>query len=186
MGNNVLIQDVFRENIIPKIQNYLIEIREDVNTPLESKAHILPELLFYHSSVIEFVNIVKTCLNNEKSYYPFIYINSQGVEYGDIDTDGNILVTIKSIVIGTSTLQEFKSEDRDLITIKPILLKIEKKLREVMQLSFRLIYDGQANRKIWYCYGKESIYGVESTFGDVIDAIELKNIKLKIKKNCNE
>ena len=31
----------------------------------------------------------------------------------------------------------------------------------------------QADRKIWYCYGSEGLYGVESVFGDIIDSIEL-------------
>lgn len=181
--NEVLIQDIFRQKLMPKMQLYLRELREEINP---TNSNDLPPLTFYHSTGIEFVNIIKEKLVNKQPFYPFIFIDSQGVEYGNVDYEGMIDVKVKSIVIAVNTLSEFLSQDRDLNNIKPILLPMETKLRELMKNCIDLKFDNlvQADRKIWYCYGKEGLYGVESVFGDIIDAIELKNLNFKIKNNC--
>lgn len=104
----------------------------------------------------------------------------------EVETSGVTECSL-TIVICFSTQSDYRSKDRYDKVITPILEPIYKEFKEQLLLHPRLIgYDipnKKVNRPYW---GVEEKNGnVANIFPDVLDAIEISNLKLKyINNNC--
>lgn len=146
----------------------------------------LPNLLFYYSTPTEFIDVLKKMAELDKlAPYPFVYVNSQTVEYDK--TNKNLTrISVGELIIATLTSPQYKSAERDLKTFKPILLPYMEALLDRVEHGQSLVLESYGKTRLHYFYGKEGLYGSESNlFNDSVDAIQITDLEFRLTKNNN-
>jgi hypothetical protein len=170
----IIISDLFNLYIVDRVQTM-----GDVNeTPFDA-------LLFYHSSIYEFNETMKKLTSSSTpKKFPFIWINNGGGNVVSRFEQDTQYISIGQIILGTLSSPNYVSDVRTERVFKPILIPLKDNLMYVL--------DGNNTRAIQllnqtyesenhYFYGKDKD---ENPFNDFIDVIEIKDIELRIKKDC--
>lgn len=183
-------QDYFA-NLLPRINQKFKDIcfisNEDGKILLTETGKLLslPEsqntfdLNFKYSTPTEFVSELTNWSENPvQAKYPALFINSMTVD------ETFDYITIGEIVIATLSDPNWNSQERDAYSFKPILNNLYRFLDEGIKESRDMCYfdfPQTHSVKFHYFYGKAGLYGGEGNmFKDHVDAIEIKNLKLRI------
>lgn len=146
----------------------------------------LNNLFFLHCSINEFNKTLLDITGEgyEGKRYPFIWINNGGGNVvSEIYVDHQY-IKIGQILIGTLSKNSYLSDERTAQVFKPILIPLKD--------AFMKVLDGNNTRAIQllgdsyecenhYFYGKDKD---SNPFNDFIDVIEIKDITLRINKDC--
>lgn len=155
------------------IQDEIIVMAERIRVKLGLDA-IKP----YYSTPYEFVTMLTKLKADVK--YPFIFINSIGVRYGDKG-----MVTVPDIVVATRSDKNWSALERDTKSMKPFLIPIVDEFERQMRFSRELRIQTVGEKVLHYFYGTSGINGYEGVlFPDHVDAIQLINYKFRISNNC--
>jgi len=155
------------------IQDILCKEAEWIRLDLD-----LDNAKFKHSTVNEFIAEMKKLTVDQK--YPFFFVNASTVEY-DLEKPDDIIVSVGEIVIATTALANFTSEQRDEKVFNPILSPF------LNQFLYRMDYNQEASIykagkiKYQYRYGVQGKTGTESDIlDDAVCAIQLTNFQFRI------
>jgi hypothetical protein len=149
-------------------------------TRIESKYTTL-SLKFRYCTAQEWMNELSNLSKTSKigDMYPFFFVNSMTVRQTDD------LVDIGEIVIATLSNATWTAEQRKIKNFDAWLSPLYEYLKESMQLSKSFSLNDFGTRVDHLFYGKSGLYGYEGDlFHDRIDAIEIKNLKLRLYKKC--
>jgi len=148
-------------------------------TRVESKYTTLA-LKFRYCTPQEWMNELQQLSKNTKTgdMYPFFYVNSMTVKQTDD------LVEIGEIIIATLSNVTWTAEQRKIKNFDTWLTPLYDYLKESMQLSKSFSLNDFGTRVDHLFYGKSGLYGYEGDLFDRIDAIEIKNLKLRLYKKC--
>lgn len=185
-----MIQDLFA-NMLPRINQKFKDISfitdDNGNIILNEEGELfqLPQsqnlfdLNFICSTGEEFVDtLVGWNQKPTKAKYPVWFVNIDTI---DSQADW---VTIGEMVLATRSKPEWNSKKRDAYSFKPILNNIYRFIDDGIKESQDFCYydypqTHSVNPK--YFYGRNGLYsGKANTFKDHVDAIEIKNLKLRI------
>ena len=90
------------------------------------------------------------------------------------------------LVICAQSEKKWKALERTVETFEPILYPIYESLMKHIKNDGVFSIVGSYDKIDRYSWGKNGLYGnTANLFNDYIDAIEIKNLKLEILKNCN-
>ncbi len=135
------------------------------------------KLRFYHSTPIEFVNVVGKESVNQK--LPFFFVNSM------LSSEGDGIWVIKDIVIATMSDKNWTREKRDAVNFKPILIPVLQEFHRILCFDRDLSVYRTGDTIFHYFYGETGLKGYEAhKFTQSVDAIQLKNFQFKMSRNC--
>lgn len=170
-----MIQYVFSDKVIPRVQNRFAAMAvlsnewvQAITTPSYLLSGVSSTVNFKYSEAQEWVNELPHRM--EKDRYPFLFINASTVKYrGDV-------CTIGELVIATLSNEEWGADARERHNINPILRNLKDLVVEAIDVFFAT--DRPFEPEYEYVYN-----ALRSTdFKDDIDAVVLRNIKLRIIK----
>lgn len=116
---------------------------------------------------------------NTINMYPFFFVNSMTVRQSDD------MIEIGEIVIATLSDTRWTAEQRKIKNFDAILSPLYRNIEESMKLSKDFSLNDFGTRIDHLFYGKVGLYGYEKDiFHDRIDAIEIKNLKIRLYKKC--
>lgn len=158
----------------------ILDEMKSLVTRVESKYSTLT-LKFRYCTPQEWTNELGLLAKNSKTddMYPFFFVNSMSVRQTDD------IVEIGEIVLATLSNANWTAEQRKIKNFDAWLSPIYRYLKEAMELSKDFSLNDFGTRVDHLFYGKSGLYGYEgSLFNDRIDAIEIKNLKLRLYKKC--
>lgn len=181
----IMIQDTFGLYVIPRINTEfrkMFVISDEMGRPIlteEAKALGIVsttfDLKFRHDLPEEWSKELSE-LRDDKNKYPFLFIDSTSVVYED---NGN--VTIGYMVLATLSKDSYYSGQRDIRSYKPYLNNLDALLEDTMHHVFGTQNPLPCQKRILY---KGKLTGQKQPQDTYIDAIEYKNLKLRILNNC--
>jgi hypothetical protein len=142
-----------------------------------------PTNLFFHRSTYrEFVDIMVQ-FKDQKDRFPLIFLNSPTI---DIKIVGDLgYATLGQIIIATSSLPNLTSDIREVQSFRTILRPLSNMFLDSLRVLGMIDEKTEINIKEHFFYGNLDDDGVSGNlFSDYVDAIEIKNLKIKLKTNC--
>ena len=137
------------------------------------------KIKFYYSTPVEFINIVGKESIREK--LPFFFVNSMN------STEKDDIWTIKDIVIATLSDTNWTREKRDELNFRPILIPILKEFERILMFDRDISIFSKGETYFHYFYGETGLIGYDGqNFTQPVDAIQLKNFKIRMSKNCTK
>jgi hypothetical protein len=115
-----------------------------------------------------------------------IFINSNKIDYKYINS-GLIEATLGQIIIATNSIPEWTYDIRDFQNFEPILRPLSQTFIESLERFGFIKPSTDIQWKEWHFFGRNGEYGsTGNLFSDFVDAIEIKNLKIRIQTNkCN-
>jgi len=178
------VQDTIRDYVVPRIETKVkanLVLGDEIGRAILAASGlpigVSPEsveftLKFKYSYAQEWIAEMGE-YSDDKDKYPFLHVNAKGVTYeGDV-------VTIPEMVLATVTDFTWTSEQKDANTPNPIILNILAYLEDSLDAYF-----GTENG---FCLRYEPLYNAQlngENTNDYIDAVLIKNTKLRILKTC--
>lgn len=178
-----VIVDLFN-NIVAKVSAVLTDDFKQID----------PNITGVHYDFGHPIEIINTLAEKDKTNtfvfqkYPLIALFQDFPENNNIVEDG-LFEVVLHIVIVRSTDPNYRAKERYDKNFKPFLYPIYDQLMKEINNSGYFMTQGvdsirhvKIDRLFW---GSESLYGnKKNIFGDWVDAIEIKNLKLKVYKTC--
>ena len=173
------------------ISDQMRSIVEKMDTELYHAETFPYHLNFLHGHPLEIVQVLQERLSSpdhKDLRFPLIALfrdfkitkgkKTEADIYGD---------TSLNLIIAMQTVAAYRADQRETLVFKPILYPIYNELLKQIKLSgfYSVNYAGiehdQTDRYYW---GRSGLYGnTGNTFNDYLDAIEIENLRLKIKNN---
>jgi hypothetical protein len=157
----------------------------DVDGFVETRSFTMsnPDTVMFHRSTYnEFIALLEQ-INTQKDKFPLIFLNSPTIEFSFKGEQG--YATIGQIVIATSSLHNLTSDIREIQSFKFILRPLYNLFIESLFAYGFLTQDVEIKAKEHFFYGKDDKSGTSGhLFCDYVDAIEIKNLKIKLKQIC--
>jgi len=183
----VLLNDLFIDHIVDRVKQYTLIVDDRAGSPTLGQKIPLPNLFFLHSSLNEFNDdmLKLTGGKEEDKKFPFIWINNgrKNVIY-EFNSVGEQIITVKQMLVGTMTKNNYSSEQRTEKVFRSILNPLVDTLMYYLSLNggnCELI-DESYKFENHYFYGKDEN---SNPFNDFIDVVEVTDFKLLVKiNNC--
>ena len=143
------------------------------------------DILLYTSTYIEFEQILEQ-FKDKSSKFPLIFINSNKVDYKSVN-GGFVDVTLGQVIIATNSIPEWTYDIRDFQNFEPILRPLSQIFIDSLVRFGFIKPTADIQWKEWHFFGRSGEYGsTGNLFSDFVDAIEIKNLKIRIQiNNCN-
>lgn len=132
-------------------------------------ANIDVNIKFMHTTADDAVGLLSLNNSTPEDRFPFIWINSDTVRYGD---DGN--VDIGEMYLAALSKGEFNVNERDAYNLRPILCIMSDILIEALKFQFATEYPLSQSTSVVY-KGE-----MDNTFKDFTDCFKFTNTKLRI------
>lgn len=142
-----------------------------------------PTNIFFHRSTYkEFVDIMVQ-YKDQKDRFPLIFLNSPTI---DIKIKGELgYATLGQIIIATSSLPNLTSDIREIQSFMTILRPLCNMFLDSLRTLGMINEETEINIKEHFFYGSSDKDGVSGNlFSNYVDAIEIKNLKIKLKTTC--
>lgn len=139
-------------------------------------------IMVHRSTYNEFVEVL-TQFKDQKDRFPLIFLNSPTIDF-QIKGDSGY-ATIGQMIVATSSLPNLTSDIRELQSFRAVLRPLYNLLIESLSVYGFINEETTINVKEHFFYGSSTTSGVSGNlFGDYVDAIEIKNLKIKLKQIC--
>lgn len=171
------------------ISDQMRAIVEKMDTELYHADTFPYHLNFLHGHPLEIVQVLQERLNSpdhKDSRFPLIALFRDFKITKGKKTEADIVGDASlNMIIAMQTDPLYRADQREALVFKPILYPIYNELLRQIKLSahYSVNYAGidhdQTDRYYW---GRTGLYGnTGNTFNDYLDAIEIENMKLKVK-----
>jgi len=126
--------------------------------------------------------------NNLAHVFPFMYVNALGVTEGNGSRESDAVTTFPNIIFAVPTPaktdgHDTKTVDRDAASFRPLLNNFYNLFYDALKVNTAFSIVDRGERVNHYFYGAYSLNGGEGNkFPEMVDCIEIKNLKLRIYK----
>lgn len=166
---------------------YIVDVLENIVKDIATQLGI--DVYYQYGSIQEIIENLKTMttvgLGTDKKY-PLVALLTDIEENSSSNTEIYSECNV-NILIFNVTDNRYLAPERTTNSFKPILCPIYEQLLESINNSLEIHsdYNGVIEHSHYLRYYWGRVNETENPFSDYIDAIEIKNMKLKIKnKNC--